>query len=74
MCRFALTTLTEEMKVYMPEPDSYTCELCVCLKEEIEEEGNMVGQYCFPVGNHGMDERLVILLLFAHPHSMQLYN
>ena len=29
-CRFALKTLTEEMKVYMPEPDSYTCDCSVC--------------------------------------------
>lgn len=40
-CRFALKTLTEEMKVYMPEPDSYTCDLCVCLKEDIGNDRNM---------------------------------
>lgn len=32
-CRFALKTLTEEMKVYMPEPDSYTCDWNVCLTQ-----------------------------------------
>lgn len=41
--------------MYMPEPDSYTCDLCVCLKEEIEKEGNMSGQYCFPTGRRSLN-------------------
>ena len=36
-CRFALKTLTEEMKVYMPEPDSYTCDFYVCLTREMDK-------------------------------------